>query len=538
MAMKRAFLFFFSIFFAGAAMAATLPTRHYQFLSDVYTIDTKYRSMEGPASLRKVQLQEGPPELLWITGVRTEMVEEDGSTPQLPELMCHVNVDLDPERHRAMFKLERNVATRLITLSQGITDTRVPAGFGFPIVSNEPLIVYTQVLNHNIDNPNLKVRHRVTFDYVRDRDLKRPMKPLMNLGASGMVLLDDNPLGIVPDTGAANGEHGPSCLIAARAPNASGMGSDYLDPKGRRMTGHWIVPPGRQVNHSDVTWFMGLPFDTRLHYAAVHLHPFAESLTLRDVTADKIIFTAKAKNPRGRVGLDHVDTFVSLKGVRLYTKHQYELISVYENPTEETHDSMASVFFGMADPHFVKPKPEELLERTANIEDLVPSDGAVVRTSAGDFAMRLALEKAPQTTKYFARLMRAGVVNGMKATRVSREGEATVVTFSASVTPEQSKLLRRLAVEKGFPHEGATFSFCASDAPDKTLTFDLVFGKAPARDGRCTAFASALTVAGSPALLQILRAEADDQGRPSVEIEINSGEPFQSDAPAAAAASM
>ena len=59
-----------------------------------------------------------------------------------------------------------------------------------------------------------------------------------------------------------------SCLVGARAPQATSTSADYVDPQGRKMTGHWIVPPGKQVNHSDITWFMNLPFDTRLHYAA------------------------------------------------------------------------------------------------------------------------------------------------------------------------------------------------------------------------------------------------------------------------------
>src|SRR6266550_3322462 len=169
-----------------------------QILSKVYTIDRKYRSMEGPSSLQKIVLgSNATPELLWITGIRTEMVAEDGTTPQLPELMCHVNVDLDSNAHQALFNLPRPTAARLMTLSQGMLSAKVPAGYGFPIASNEPLLLFTQVLNHNIEHPdNLKVRHRVTIDYVRDADLSEPMKPLFNVGASGMVQLDNNPLAL------------------------------------------------------------------------------------------------------------------------------------------------------------------------------------------------------------------------------------------------------------------------------------------------------------------------------------------------------
>jgi hypothetical protein len=534
--MKRLVLFLLTLILATAATASPAAVRKFELLSDLYTIEKKYRSMEGPQSMEKVTLMEGPPQLLWIVGVKTEMVEEDGKTPQLPELMCHVNIDLDSELHRTLFNFDRGVASRLITLSQGITETRVPDGFGFPIISTEPLLIYTQVLNHNIKEPkDLKVRHKVTVDYIRDSDLERPIKPLMNLGASGMVVLDESPLAIVPKmdltAGAATGHHGggsddatASCLLLHRAPNATGTSSDYVDPEGRKMTGHWIVPPGRQVNHSDITWFMSLPFDTKLHYAAVHLHPFAESLTLRDVTADKTIFTAKAKNPEGRIGLDHVDTFISTKGVKLYRDHKYELISVYNNPTQETHDSMASVFFGFSDSQFVKPKPAEIYERLVNLEDRLPADATILKTSVGDIAMRFERDAAAESAKQFARLLRNGVLNGSKLTKIAHEQGAVIVTFEAPLTADQKKLVRELPKEKGVIHEGAHLSFCPTDS--KNFSFDLVIGRAPARDERCVAFASALTVAGSPALLQL-------RDNPTLDVEIKGGETISSQAQSA-----
>src|SRR5436190_2689997 len=80
----------------SAAAADAPPILTHVFLSPVYTIDKKYRSMEGPGSTESIYLgDQQNPELLWVVGVKTEMVGEDGKTPQLPELMCHVNVDVD-----------------------------------------------------------------------------------------------------------------------------------------------------------------------------------------------------------------------------------------------------------------------------------------------------------------------------------------------------------------------------------------------------------------------------------------------------------
>src|SRR5256885_13036405 len=77
-------------FVASSAVADDAPlVRTYVYRSPTYTIDKKYRSMEGPGSTDSIYIdaQKDPPELLWITGVKTEMVGEDGQTPQLPELM-------------------------------------------------------------------------------------------------------------------------------------------------------------------------------------------------------------------------------------------------------------------------------------------------------------------------------------------------------------------------------------------------------------------------------------------------------------------
>ncbi|HEX8154233.1 MAG TPA: hypothetical protein VF698_13955, partial [Thermoanaerobaculia bacterium] len=445
-------------------------------LSDVYTINQVYRSMEGPGSNRTVMMDEDvAPELVWITGVKTEMVMEDGKTPQLPELMCHVNVDINPDTHSKLFGFQRGTSSRLVTLSQGMLAMATPKGFGFPVVSNEPIQLFTQVLNHNIKNPkDIKVRHRVTFEYYRDKDLQgaAAMKPLFNLGASGMVLLNDNPIAI-PSAVDLGGAHGATCLMAPRAPNAAGTASDYVDPEGRKLTGHWVVPPGRQENHSDVTWFMGLPYDVKLHYAAVHLHPFAESLTLRDVTEDKVLFTAKTKNPQGKVGLDHVDTFTSVEGLKLYKSHKYELVSVYNNPTKDMHDSMASVYLGLSDPEFRKPEPELLEARSFELIEATTSDNVVFHTTQGQFGVSLARQSAPETVRQFLKLARAGAVDKAQITAdTDSESGASLVRFTMKLNAKQQALInKRLGAEPRRRHEPGSLSVCPDELKPDTFTF-------------------------------------------------------------------
>jgi cyclophilin family peptidyl-prolyl cis-trans isomerase len=518
---------------ALGAFAADAPVITQQFLSPVYTINKIYRSMEGPGSQDKVYLGDPKnPELLWIVDVKTEMVGEDGKTPQLPELMCHVNVDLDTQKHQALFNLHRPVAPRLITLSQGMLESKFPPGYGFPIASNEPLSLFTQVLNHNIEHPdNIKVRHRVTFSYVRDRDLVVPMKPLFNLGVSGLVQLDNNPnaLAMMPtaatnsiavdasknaavSTSSEHSAHGASCLLLPRAPNASGTGADYTDPEGRKMTGHWVVPPGHQVNRSDITWFLGLPYDVAfLHYAAVHLHPFAKSLTIKDTTTGQTIFEADAQNPETGIGLTHVDTFTSLKGIPLYRNHKYELISVYDNPTNENRDSMASAFLALDDPEFVKPDSTTLAVREANLIESAKDMLVIIRTNIGDFGATLYKDKAPAAVKQFIRLARVGTYDHAMISRVDPRGFAEIAPLQ--LNDIQRALLSNFKVETAVKHKPGVLSLCPGSA-----AFVVTLSATPERDGQCTAFGE---IGPGAAVLRAISVTAlDERGTPKTPIEV------------------
>lgn len=464
--------------------ASTAFSAEVHVLSKVYTIDRKYRSMEGPSSVQKVILgNRTVSELLWITGIRTEMVAEDGTAPQLPELMCHLNVDLDPNWHQALFDLPRPTASRLMTLSQGMLAARLPAGFGFPIASNEPVLLFTQVLNHNIAHPNnLKVRHRVTIDYVRDADLKQAMKPLFNIGASGMVQLNDKlaAASMIPGTPPAEEHQGASCLIGMRAPQAMASSADYVDPAGRHMTGHWIVPPGRQVNASDITWFLRLPFDTKLHYAAVHLHPFAESIAIRDVTTGETVLKSHASNPPTGIGLTHVETMTSVAGVPMYQDHKYELVSVYNNTSAANADSMASVFLGLDDPEFVRPSPSALARRS---EALFESQEVTVHTTAGDFSAVLAREAAPNTSIQVARLALGGVFNRAVTAKAGPE-----VRLSVPITDAIRNLLEPFGGDRGLPLTAGTIAYCGPGTTN-AITLRVILGGLPAPDDHCVGFA-------------------------------------------------
>jgi hypothetical protein len=162
-------------------------------VSDVYTIDRKYQSMQGRSGNAEIAiLPDEPGEIVWITGYHARVVGEDGSTPVAPEFMCHSNMGFDAKRHARLFNWSKRTASRLFTVSQGQPSVKFPEGFGIPVMSDELLTVSTQVLNHNHPDTTLNVRVRVTIDYVRDRELSQPLVPLYMKSANALVSLEEH----------------------------------------------------------------------------------------------------------------------------------------------------------------------------------------------------------------------------------------------------------------------------------------------------------------------------------------------------------
>jgi hypothetical protein len=347
---------------AAAAALAILrlnpdpPVHSATFYSRPYEVDQIYRSMMGPQGQEQIFVRETPePELLWITGFDAEIVDEATREPVSPEFMCHANLSFgEMPRHRELFQLDRDGRrrgrVRLFTLSQGQMNVRFPPGFGVPVASNELLTIDTQILNLNPVERASTVKHKTTIDYVRDRDLSRPMKPLFQKAAQGMVLVEGKDAYF--DVASADpAKHGPGCDVGERA-----GGKFITDDFGRKFAAHWKVEPGIEENRTLVTQWMDVPFDTTIHYIAVHLHPFATSLELRDLTTDSSVYKSLATPPPSGIGLAHVESFSSEEGIPVYKDHEYELVSVYDNTTSETQDSMAIMFLYMLDEQYISPQ--------------------------------------------------------------------------------------------------------------------------------------------------------------------------------------
>ena len=322
------------------------PARVYigSAISETYHVDRIYKSMAGPSSEVGIHLMQTPErELLWIIGYEATIVDAKTRDQVSQEFMCHANLSL---AEGELGVISSMATTRLFTLSQGQQKIRFPDRFGVPVLSNQRLILNTQILNLNQPEADLDLKHSVDLMIVRDKDLTQPMRPLFQRGVQIMKSLDEARYYGLKKDDADPEQHGASCALGVPASANSAM---IEDPLGHEFTGHWVVEPGREVSRNNVTRWLDLEFDTRVHYIAVHLHPFAESLELYDLTEKKTVYRASTRNRKDGIGLDEVDVYSSEEGFRIYKDHEYEVVSTYNNTTDGPIDAMAVMFLYMLD---------------------------------------------------------------------------------------------------------------------------------------------------------------------------------------------
>lgn len=329
----------------------------FEFITPAYAVKGIYKSMKGPDYTNmNLRLSEGKPELLWVRGYEAIMVGTDGQSQKPQQFMCHntLSIHRGLDQHRALFGAGPYGSRRLFTLSQGQYSVEFPKGFGIPMLSTEKLMLQSQVLNLEPKAVGETVRHKIKTHFVRDEGLSEPMKPLCMIPSGVAVPVGDPNARPMPDDA-----HNLGCAINPKLKPAKDAGGGPLTQKSDAVyTAHWIVPPGREERRTNVGQLF--PFDTRIHYLSVHVHPGAESFKLRDLTTNEDLFTSKGEQLAKGVGLDRITYFSSEEGIPVYAKHDYELVSVYHNHTNQEQSAMAFMFCDVLDKGYHKPDAQTM----------------------------------------------------------------------------------------------------------------------------------------------------------------------------------
>jgi hypothetical protein len=118
---------------------------------------------------------------------------------------------------------------------------------------------------------------------------------------------------------------------------------------GQLSTWHWEIPPGEDVTTTRVSAQLGIDKDTTLHFAGVHVHPHASSVSLWDRTTGMQVFRSDVRHNAARE-IDTVGTLSSSAGIVVQAGHEYELVTVYNNLSAHTADAMGTIFLYLKDP--------------------------------------------------------------------------------------------------------------------------------------------------------------------------------------------
>lgn len=306
-------------------------SKEYKMLSPTFIVDDIYKSMEGPKASNYVMLSQDST-LLWITGFK--VVAQDAKTGEKMsnDFICHMNVDMNDSKYYSNFGLEDRIGKqypRLTSLSHGMENFDFPEGYGVPMKGNDLLFVTTQTLNHNIKDAYYKVKHKVSITYQEDKNIK----PLMSKTAFIMLPYDKyDPYKSPIDPGA-------DFCIPVETKNHS-----YDDGSGNKLSGHWVIPIGKNTYRSEINHQLEIKDSLRLHAAAIHVHPFATRIMLFNKTTQKPVFVSEVTNHKNSIGLTNIENFSSKEGIWLYANQEYEIVLEVNNTSKEEQDMMGSMF--------------------------------------------------------------------------------------------------------------------------------------------------------------------------------------------------
>lgn len=325
-----------------------------EWVSFEIVVDDIYKSMMGPGRQDYININGQISELAWLTGFEVEVMKADGETPLGQQYLCHSNLDVaDVSQHYMMVTNELFNPGRYFTISQGQQEAKLPPGMGIPVNTKHPLNWNGQALNLN-EKPETPVitRQRVQLKYILDKDASTPIKPLFVSSLVGLKTVGDNPAKYTMSSHEPANLEGGSCLVGSSAV----VDGVFTDKQGNQFTAHWIVEPGVENNVTALDDILTLPYDTKIHYAMVHVHAFCTSVELYDLTAKKSVLKFDCTQFPDKIGLLKTQEFSSMEGLDLYKDHHYELRSRYDNTSGTEQDAMVVLYLYMEDKSFDKSK--------------------------------------------------------------------------------------------------------------------------------------------------------------------------------------
>jgi cyclophilin family peptidyl-prolyl cis-trans isomerase len=464
-----------------------------------------------------------PPKLFWLKGLKLEVLDENGQVQPTAEFICHFNLDVDiNQRNRIFTEGEWCNTSRVVTITQGQTELSFPDGFAVPVASDENWRFVFQAANRTTDE-HRRIRQRLTVYLLPDTALVEPITALNWYVPYVNVVVDKNTQEITDEEKLEC----PLCYGTSRGVNAPNSTSDSVDSDlfGRKITGHWVVPPGEHTWTSLVR-DPGFSEKPRLVHAVwSHVHPCCTSISLVKIS-DKdrqalIVANSRSTTDHG-LQIQNIDYISAKEGIAFPAGYRYEIDIKYKNTTGQSLDSMATMGIFYEDNDFARPKwsydkvigQQDGANRAPDADStpifatdrdgplLARSKTIRLQTSDGNLSFTLRPDWAPKTATQMAKLFENHVYDGTEIPRYE-PGFIFQISLAENKAPGQAplsaaekNLIRRIPLEvdqqfsKQIEHGAGMLTMARqeNDALGNTTSFSICLGKAAHLDTKYTIF--------------------------------------------------
>jgi hypothetical protein len=232
-----------------------------------------------------------------------------------PQFVCHAHLGPLGARSDLDGTGPRPAPGKSMVGGQGAPETILPDGFALRFKADQPLAVSGMALNNNPNGQMQEVVYDIEIKYWIEADARRLGVQTLDIAWMRVTPKHDMPT------------HG---------------GEDQQGHTGM----HWLVPPGNHVYTTKLSTrplFRRRAETARVHYIAIHLHPFGRWLELFDLTSGETVWRGEAATDSDRRFIVSIDHFSSREGLLIQRDHEYELRAGYYNPLEQPIDAMATM---------------------------------------------------------------------------------------------------------------------------------------------------------------------------------------------------
>ena len=318
------------------------------FDSPTLLIDDIYSSMEGPYTYKKTMLNENEDKLYWISKFEAKANSQISTKSASNDFICHVNLYHSTVEHFSRMGFADRIGaqkeSQLITLTTGGLSVEFPKGFGYPVYSNEKILLGSQALNLNKKNDWFHVDYNFKIHYSKEEE--QTIKPLyMKYLVLTQAYKGDNwSAKLAPQNNL------PNYVVCAGAESSTRHKS--VNEKGENITAFWRVPIGKHVYESNVNSLLALQENETVHFINVHTHPYATSLELINTTTNTSLFKSKITNFKNKKGVKNITSFSSEEGIEFSSNDRYKMILTVNNTSENEVNMMGSMFVYFYDKEF------------------------------------------------------------------------------------------------------------------------------------------------------------------------------------------